>query len=44
MKCAKCRIDNPDAQKFYGECGKKLEKICPNCSFSKAILQKPEKT
>jgi class 3 adenylate cyclase/tetratricopeptide (TPR) repeat protein len=31
MKCPKCQSVNPDAQKFCGECGAKLEKACPNC-------------
>jgi hypothetical protein len=24
MKCPKCQTDNPDALKFYGECGTQL--------------------
>jgi class 3 adenylate cyclase/tetratricopeptide (TPR) repeat protein len=31
MKCPKCQADNPDTQKFCGECGSKLEKACPAC-------------
>ncbi|MBC8185446.1 zinc ribbon domain-containing protein [candidate division KSB1 bacterium] len=31
MKCPKCQTDNPDTQKFCGECGTKLEIICSNC-------------
>jgi class 3 adenylate cyclase/tetratricopeptide (TPR) repeat protein len=31
MKCPKCQFENPDTQKFCGECGTKLEKACPNC-------------
>ena len=23
---------NPDTQRFCGECGTKLERVCPNCS------------
>lgn len=31
MECWKCRTDNPEGQKFCGECGAKLEKPCPKC-------------
>jgi GGDEF domain-containing protein len=31
MKCPKCQFENPDTQKFCGECGKRLEKACPKC-------------
>jgi len=31
MKCPKCRFENPDTQKFCGECGERIEKACPNC-------------
>ena len=31
MKCPECRLENPDTQKFCGQCGAKLEKACPNC-------------
>jgi hypothetical protein len=31
MKCPKCQFENPDAQKFCGKCGSKVEKLCPNC-------------
>jgi len=31
MECWKCRTDNPEGQKFCGECGTKLEKSCPKC-------------
>jgi class 3 adenylate cyclase/tetratricopeptide (TPR) repeat protein len=31
MKCPKCQFENPDTQKFCGQCGAKLEKTCPNC-------------
>ncbi|MBW1781142.1 MAG: AAA family ATPase [Deltaproteobacteria bacterium] len=34
MKCLKCQFDNPEGMKFCGECGARLEKICPNCDFS----------
>jgi class 3 adenylate cyclase/tetratricopeptide (TPR) repeat protein len=34
MKCPKCQHENPDTQKFCGECGAKLEKACPNCGES----------
>jgi uncharacterized membrane protein YvbJ len=31
MDCPKCQSENPDTQKFCGECGAKLEKTCPSC-------------
>jgi class 3 adenylate cyclase len=34
MKCVKCQFENPDGMKFCGECGAKMEKICPQCNFS----------
>ncbi len=40
MKCPKCQFDNPDTQKFCGECGSKLEKVCSNCGNSNPPLYK----
>jgi len=34
MKCSKCQADNADNQVFCGQCGAKLEKICPDCETS----------
>src|SRR4030067_1984722 len=34
MKCQKCQTENPENLKFCGECGAKLEKICPHCNSS----------
>ena len=34
MKCPNCQTENPDTQKFCGECGTKLEKPCPNYGFN----------
>jgi class 3 adenylate cyclase len=31
IQCPKCQFENPDTQKFCGECGSKLEKACPSC-------------
>ena len=31
MKCRKCQFENPDTQKFCGQCGAELEKACPKC-------------
>jgi len=31
MQCPECQTENPDTQKFCGECGIKLEKTCPGC-------------
>ena len=28
MKCPKCQTENPDTQKFCGECGAKFELVC----------------
>ena len=32
MKCPNCQAENPDKQKFCGECGIKLLQICPKCN------------
>ena len=32
MKCQKCQFDNPEGIKFCGECGAKLERLCPGCN------------
>jgi class 3 adenylate cyclase/tetratricopeptide (TPR) repeat protein len=34
MKCRKCEFENPPGMKFCGECGTKLEAVCPNCEAS----------
>jgi class 3 adenylate cyclase/tetratricopeptide (TPR) repeat protein len=31
MHCPQCHTENPDTQKFCGECGAKLERTCPGC-------------
>jgi class 3 adenylate cyclase/tetratricopeptide (TPR) repeat protein len=31
MQCPECQTENPDTQKFCGECGAKLEKFCSGC-------------
>jgi predicted ATPase/class 3 adenylate cyclase len=31
MECPECQTENPDTQKFCGECGVKLERTCPGC-------------
>ena len=42
MKCPKCGIENPEGQKFCGNCGESLDEPpqarlglvkCPNCGF-----------
>jgi class 3 adenylate cyclase len=33
MKSPKCQSENPEAMKFCGGCGAKLERICPNCNL-----------
>ena len=34
MKCPKCQHENPNAQKFCGECGAKLEKVYEGDSWT----------
>lgn len=34
MQCLKCLTDNPDGVKFCGECGAKLERVCPKCHYT----------
>ena len=34
MKCPECQFENPDTQKFCGECGAKLGKVCPKCGYN----------
>lgn len=34
MKCQCCQAENADSQAFCGQCGAKLERICPNCGIS----------
>lgn len=34
MKCLRCQAENADSQAFCGQCGAKLEKICPDCGIS----------
>jgi len=31
MKCSGCGFENPEGTKFCGECGARLEKVCPQC-------------
>ena len=33
MKCTKCGFENPEGMKFCGECGVRLENLCPICGF-----------
>jgi hypothetical protein len=34
MRCLKCEFENPEGMKFCGECGARLERVCPNCKSS----------
>ena len=34
MQCSKCQFENPKEIKFCGECGAKLERLCPSCNSS----------
>src|SRR5438128_3787688 len=40
MKCTSCGHDNPLGQKFCGECGSRLEAICPACQAKNPPGQK----
>jgi hypothetical protein len=40
MKCLKCQADNANNQAFCGQCGAKLEKICPDCGTSNPVHYK----
>src|SRR5688500_1937651 len=40
MHCLQCNHDNPDGAKFCGECGAKLERLCPNCGKSNPPINK----
>src|SRR5574341_2434568 len=31
MKCSHCQHENPAGVKFCGECGARLERLCPSC-------------
>jgi class 3 adenylate cyclase/tetratricopeptide (TPR) repeat protein len=31
MKCATCQFENPPGMKFCGECGERLQNVCPAC-------------
>ena len=40
MNCLRCRQDNPDAARFCGGCGAKLEAVCPACgAASKSAVE-----
>ena len=32
MQCSKCQFENPEGIKFCGECGARLERLCPSCN------------
>src|SRR5215470_14493820 len=34
MRCLQCGHDNPEQVKFCGECGTRIEGLCPNCGTS----------
>jgi predicted ATPase/class 3 adenylate cyclase len=34
MRCPRCEADNPESQKFCGECGTLLTAPCPTCGFA----------
>ncbi|MBI5015209.1 MAG: zinc ribbon domain-containing protein [Deltaproteobacteria bacterium] len=36
MKCPTCRSENPERQKFCGQCGGKLSTHCPSCGAANA--------
>ncbi|MBU1740802.1 MAG: AAA family ATPase, partial [Proteobacteria bacterium] len=34
MKCDQCQFDNPDNMSFCGQCGARLERVCPGCGLA----------
>jgi ribosomal protein L40E len=34
MRCLQCGHDNPEQVKFCGECGTRIEGLCPGCGTS----------
>jgi class 3 adenylate cyclase/tetratricopeptide (TPR) repeat protein len=40
MKCPRCERENPQSQKFCGECGTSLASICPSCRAANPPSQK----
>jgi len=40
MECPKCQSENPETNKFCGDCGAKLEKVCLKCDFSNPVDSK----
>src|SRR5690348_11923211 len=40
MQCAQCQHENPAEQKFCGECGVRLQAICPACQTTNPPGQK----
>jgi class 3 adenylate cyclase/tetratricopeptide (TPR) repeat protein len=40
MRCPACHHDNPDAVKFCGECGTRLDARCPACGASNPAANK----
>src|SRR4030095_12009405 len=34
MRCSQCGHDNPEQVKFCGECGTRIEGLCPGCGTS----------
>ncbi len=37
MTCPRCQHENPAGVKFCGECGARLESLCPACQASKLL-------
>ena len=40
LKCTNCQYENPLGQKFCGECGARLEAVCPACQARTSPGQK----
>ena len=35
MKCPQCQFENPDGNKYCGDCGTRIENSCPKCNYIK---------
>lgn len=40
VECAECGFENPESNKFCGECGRPLTSLCPDCGTANPPLQK----
>ena len=40
MKCSRCQHDNPEGQRFCGDCGERLGLLCPSCGATSGPEQR----